>query len=147
MPTSATARGVKRSFTHPAPGPRQWRRPDSPASVPCSGRAFAVAGHLFRSGHDRPGSGGKEATMTRLAVALGLPAGLAALYGLHRLAVWAEGRGFIYYREKRGSSGALSNSFLELQSLFEPSKRYVLEEKTRDRVQEEKSGDPDPGEQ
>ena len=68
--------------------------------------------------------------------------GVCVLYCLHRLAVWAEERGWIYYLKKRGSSGALSSAALEVQSLFEPSKRYVLEEKRRDQVEDEESGDP-----
>lgn len=67
---------------------------------------------------------------------------VSALYCLHRLGMWAEGRGWIYYRKDRGSSGALSSAVLEVQSLFEPSKRYVLEEKRRDQVEDEDSGDP-----
>ena len=68
--------------------------------------------------------------------------GVGVLYCLHRLGVWAEQRGWIYYRKKHGSSGALSSAVLEIQSLLEPSKQYVLEEKTRDPVEEEDSGDP-----
>jgi hypothetical protein len=78
----------------------------------------------------------------RLAPAvLGLAA-IVGLYGLHRLALWAEGRGWIYYRRRHGSSGTLSNAFLEVHSLFEPAKRYVLEQKARDQVQEKETGEP-----
>jgi len=64
------------------------------------------------------------------------------LYGLHRLGLWAEQRGWIYYREKHGSSGTLQTAVLQVHSLFDSSKRYVLEETTRDRIQDEQSGDP-----
>lgn len=67
---------------------------------------------------------------------------VASLYCLHRLALSAERRGWIYYRKKHGSSGTLSNAVLEVHSLFDPSKRYVLEEKTRDQAEAEESGDP-----
>ena len=69
-------------------------------------------------------------------------AGVASVYCLHRLALWAERRGWIYYRKKHGSSGTLSTAVLEVQSLFDPSKRYVLEEKKRDQVEDEENGDP-----
>ena len=69
-------------------------------------------------------------------------AAVASLSCLHRLALWAERRGWIYYREKHGSSGTLANAVLEVHSLFDPSKRYVLEERTRDQVEDEQSGDP-----
>ncbi len=67
---------------------------------------------------------------------------LAALYGLHRLGTWAEERGWIYYRKKHGSSGTLSTAVLEVQSLLEPSKRHVLQEKQRDQREEDAEGDP-----
>jgi hypothetical protein len=67
---------------------------------------------------------------------------VGVLYCLHRLGLWAEERGWIYYRKKHGSSGTLSTAVLEVHSLLEPSKRYVLEETTRDQVEEKDSGDP-----
>jgi hypothetical protein len=67
-------------------------------------------------------------------------AGLA-LYGAHRLGLWAERRGWIYYRQRRGSSGTLSQAMLEVQALVEPAKRYVLEEQRRDEVEAGESGD------
>jgi hypothetical protein len=65
----------------------------------------------------------------------------AVLYGIHRLAIWAERRGWIYYQKKSGSA-SLSSAALEVQSLFEPSKRYVLEEMAREPDANEDSGDP-----
>jgi len=53
-----------------------------------------------------------------------------------------EAKGWIYYQKKRGSSGALSSAALELQSMLEPSKRYVLEERRREDIEEPASGDP-----
>ena len=71
---------------------------------------------------------------------------LAALYCLHRIAVWAERRGWIYYRTKQGSSGALGNAFLEVQAIFDPAAKHVLEERLKDDVDAEEAGDPpDPG--
>jgi hypothetical protein len=56
-----------------------------------------------------------------------------------------EDRGWIYYRKKRGSSGTLGSAFLEVQSILEPGKRYVLEEKRKEDVDDEESGDPPAG--
>jgi hypothetical protein len=70
----------------------------------------------------------------------------AGFYSLHRLALWAERRGWIYYRNKQGNSGTLSNAVLEVHSLFEPSKRHVLEERRRDPQEERDSGAPGPRE-
>jgi hypothetical protein len=46
--------------------------------------------------------------------ALGGLVAVAALYGLHRLGLWAERRGWIYYRKKHGSDGALSRRSLAI---------------------------------
>ncbi len=66
-----------------------------------------------------------------MSAALWLGALLAGLFGLHRLALWAEGRGCLHYRRRRGASGALGNAFLEVQAIFEPSRRHVLEERVK----------------
>lgn len=66
----------------------------------------------------------------------------AVMYSLHRVALRMEARGWIYYQKKRGSSGALSSAALELQSMFEPSKRYVLEERRKEDTEEQESGGP-----
>jgi hypothetical protein len=57
------------------------------------------------------------------------------LYGLHRLATWAEDRGWIYYRKGRGSAGAGARATLELQSLAHPSTRHVIEERRRSELE------------
>lgn len=51
-----------------------------------------------------------------------------ALYGLHHLALWAESRGWIYYREK-GKPGAVSNALLELDAIWKPEMHHVVEER------------------
>lgn len=68
-------------------------------------------------------------------------AALLGAYALHRLALWAEGRGFIYYRRGHGGAG-LPRAVLEVQSLFEPQRRHVLEQKAREPAEEDASGDP-----
>ena len=68
--------------------------------------------------------------------------GGAALYGLHRAALFAEERGFIYYRKGSGSSGTVGNALLEMQAMLEPSKRHVLEQRLDQSKEEEDSGDP-----
>lgn len=69
-----------------------------------------------------------------------------ALYALHRLGLWMEARGWIYYRRKRGGSGSLGAAFLEVQSMLEPSKKHVLEISRKDESEDDDSGDPpEPG--
>ena len=67
---------------------------------------------------------------------------LAGMFGLHRLAMWAEDRGYIYYLRRRGSSGSLSTAFLEVQAIIEPKVRHVVTERKREAVEREDSGDP-----
>jgi hypothetical protein len=67
---------------------------------------------------------------------------VCALYLLHRLALWAEDRGFIYYLRREPSRSALGNAFLEVQSLLEPGKRLLLEARQEDDREEDESGDP-----
>lgn len=66
---------------------------------------------------------------------------LGAFYGIHRISIWAAQRGWIYYRGKGGSSGALGSAFLELQTIFEPSKRHVIEERAKSGGDAQTSGD------
>lgn len=67
---------------------------------------------------------------------------LGGLYGLHLLALWAERRGLVYYRNRRGSSGTLGNALLEVQAIVEPSRRHVLEERVREPKQAAEPGAP-----
>ncbi len=76
------------------------------------------------------------ATLLLLAAAAG------ALYGAHRLALWAEGRGWVFYRRRRPTRSALGNAFLEVQSLLEPGQRRVVEERTRVEEEADAAGDP-----
>lgn len=74
-----------------------------------------------------------------------LLAAVVVLWALHRLALWAESRGWIYYLRRQGSSGAMGNALLEVQALLEPSTRHVLEERQEEHVEEAESGDPPRG--
>ena len=65
----------------------------------------------------------------------------AGLYGLHRLALWAEGRGWIYYLRRRASADALGNAFLNLQKIVEPQAGHVVEVRRRERAELSESGD------
>ena len=63
---------------------------------------------------------------------------IAGLYLLHRLGLWMEDRGWLYYQRKRGSSCALGGAMLEVQALFEPGYHHVLEERRSERYDEAK---------
>jgi len=70
---------------------------------------------------------------------------IVAGYGLHRLALWAEGRGWIYYKTKRAPAGAASLAMLEVAQILEPEVRQVIEAVQSDREQadHEESGRAD----
>lgn len=68
------------------------------------------------------------------------------LFLLDRLALWAEARGWLYYRRRRPSSTSVGNAFLEVQSLLEPSKREILEVRRDEHVEAAVPGEPPPDE-
>jgi hypothetical protein len=66
---------------------------------------------------------------------------LAGLYGLDRLALWAERRGWLYWRKMKPTGNALGAMTLELQRIFESGKAtHVLEAQ-----RQSKQAAPDPG--
>jgi hypothetical protein len=71
---------------------------------------------------------------------------IVAGYGLHRLALWAEGRGWIYYKTKRAPAGAGSLAMLEVAQILEPEVQQVIEAVQSDREQadHEESGEGRP---
>ncbi len=74
-------------------------------------------------------------------------AGIAlGLYALHRLALWMESRGWIYYRKHKRGTAAMGSVMLEIQSFYRPSVEHVIEQKQEERREEDDSGDkPKPG--
>jgi hypothetical protein len=72
--------------------------------------------------------------------------GLAALYGFHRLALWLEERGWLFYKHKKPTSSAAS-CFVALQQVLEPPVQHVLHVKEEKRNQAEEGvpgrGDPE----
>jgi hypothetical protein len=62
---------------------------------------------------------------------------------LHRLAVWAESRGWLYYRSSRGrGSAALSNAMSEFEAVINPAVEHQLEEERSGRLEEDESDLP-----
>jgi hypothetical protein len=51
-------------------------------------------------------------------------AGVVALWSLHRLLIYAEDRGWIYYRSGGGGDGRLSAS-AEWLNMYDPSRRHL----------------------
>ena len=67
-----------------------------------------------------------------------------ALYALHRLAVWMESRGWIYYQKKRGSSGSLGSALLRVDEILQPGRRHVIEAREMEERDGDESADPPP---
>ena len=51
---------------------------------------------------------------------------LPGVYALHRLGLWLEDRGFIYYWHKK-SKGSAAGSFVAFQRMIEPRAEYVIQ--------------------
>lgn len=65
----------------------------------------------------------------------------AVLYGVHRLAIYADGKGWIYYRTKP-PAGAGSRAIMRASAVFDPTIEHVIEEVTSDRLVIDESGEP-----
>lgn len=62
---------------------------------------------------------------------------VAVLVSLDRGLLWAQRRGWIYYRRRKPSRSALGSAFLEVQSIFEADKRHVLEVRRQEHREED----------
>ena len=49
------------------------------------------------------------------------------LYGLHRIALWLEAHGYIYYRDSKGRGAGIANAAMELDKLVRPSVEHHIE--------------------
>jgi hypothetical protein len=66
-------------------------------------------------------------------VALGV---LAALFGLDRLCLWLEGRGWLYYRKKRPTSSP-AGCWVAMHQLLEPGVKHVVQVGQHQRQEED----------
>lgn len=67
---------------------------------------------------------------------------VAVLWGMHRAALWAERRGWIFYLHRKASPGTGSRAFMEVQSLLEPGTRHVIESREETLEDEDDADDP-----
>jgi len=65
----------------------------------------------------------------------------AAFYALHRLALWLETRGWLYWTNSSGHSTRAGNAMLELQQLTDPSKCHVIEIRADKKPERDAAGD------
>jgi len=69
-------------------------------------------------------------------------AALVALVVFDRLLLWAESRGWIYYRKNKPRGGGAVYHFLEMSSVFSPGIKEVIEVKVSQEQNQDESGDP-----
>lgn len=67
----------------------------------------------------------------------------AGLYGLHRLARWAEDRGWIHYTRSHGGGGVMAGIVQDLQTHLHPRIEHVR--RAAQRPQEDDRQDPGAG--
>ena len=72
-----------------------------------------------------------EATLVISMVLVGFA---CTAYGLHRVAVWMEDRGWIFYRTKRMPRGAGAMAAMEVAAMLEPEVEHVIEEIRSDKL-------------
>ena len=48
---------------------------------------------------------------------------------LDKFGLWLESKGWLYYRKRKSNSSILGNSLQELNAIFMPSNRHVIEAK------------------
>ncbi len=63
------------------------------------------------------------------------------VYALHRLGLWLESRGWLFYKHRKSTTSALGG-VLEMHALLEPGRRHVIEEQRRERLEEASADDP-----
>ena len=64
------------------------------------------------------------------------------VYGLHRLALWMETKGWIFYLHKKASPNTLGNAVLGVQQILQPGTEHVLEVRQNQRVRRNDAGGP-----
>ena len=67
-------------------------------------------------------------------------AAAVALWLVDRAALWAEDRGWFYWRKRQPDRASSGNAMLEVQALLEPQKVHVVEERRAAHVQREDAG-------
>ena len=67
-----------------------------------------------------------------------------ALILLDRILLELEERGWIFYRRNKPNFQNAGSAFIELQAMFEPRARYVIERKEQEENEEDEDQDGDP---
>ena len=65
-----------------------------------------------------------------------------AAFLFDRLALWAEERGWIYWRRKKAQSTSIGAILSDLNAVTNPSAQHVVEAKQAKKLEERDNGDP-----
>ncbi|MFN0017609.1 MAG: hypothetical protein ACKVP0_05065 [Pirellulaceae bacterium] len=65
---------------------------------------------------------------------------LAGAYGLHRLCLYLEERGYMYYLHKK-PQGSAAPMLLDMREIIQPSVRHVIELKDDQHIEYDHAGD------
>ena len=86
---------------------------------------------------------GNRVLMFELAIVIGLCAldAVLGLYALHRLALWLESRGHLFYLHRRPESSG-GSVFAPLQEIIQPSVKHVHHVKDEKRKEQQDPGAP-----
>jgi hypothetical protein len=76
-----------------------------------------------------------------MTIALWIAGVALALFAADRFGVWAERKGWIYWR-KRGTSSAMSGILSDLNAMTNPAAEYVKQAKEAKKMEERDNGDP-----
>ena len=68
--------------------------------------------------------------------------GVLGICVFHATTRWLHRRGWITWQPPRGTSSALGNAVMGVQSIFQPPVRDVLEARLHDTREDDDSGDP-----
>ncbi len=61
---------------------------------------------------------------------------LVGLFILDRIGLWAEQRGYVYWRKKKPGSSGFGNALGEFQSFLRPSAKHVMETQEKKDIKE-----------
>jgi hypothetical protein len=64
------------------------------------------------------------------------------LWGAHHFFLWAEQRGWIFYRHRKPNRSGAGDAFLEIESLVRPAARHEIEVRQEEIAVDEESGEP-----
>lgn len=54
---------------------------------------------------------------------------LVSVYLMHKLFIWLEQKGWLYYRHKKPQNGVIGAALQELNAILQPSARHTIEMK------------------